>query len=349
MAWRGWVLFFLSAVALLQAGERGNAVIETVVIGSCAKQDGDQAFWESIRQEKPDLFLFIGDNIYADELKYRKLKKQYKKLGRSPGFAALRKETRLMAVWDDHDYGINDGGGDYALKHDSKKAFLRFFKPPKDTRVWRGPGLYHRETFGPEGQRVQVIMLDTRFFRSGWNALPKDEWGDQGRYLTDDNPEKTMLGKAQWQWLVRCLQEPADLRLVITSIQAVSNDHRWEKWGNFPLERAKLFNSIKQSGAKGVVLISGDRHSGEVSKLPADDADGVGYPLYEMTSSGLNTNMASNPDEPNRYRIGTRRLVNHYAVLTIDWRDDPEIAMQFKSTEGENLGAPVRVPLSQLR
>jgi len=348
MVWQRWIWVVLAS-AVLFAGNLPDERIETVVVGSCAKQDGDQAFWDVIRHESPDLFLFIGDNIYADALKYRKLKKQYRKLGRSEGFARLRNETRMMATWDDHDYGLNDGGADYVLKHDSKKAFLRFFKPPKNNRAWRGPGIYHQRIFGKEGQRVQVIMLDTRFFRSPLNALPRDQWGDKGRYLVDDDPEKTMLGKAQWEWLARCLAEPAEVRLLVTSIQAVSDDHRWEKWGNFPHERAKLFETIKASGAKGVVLVSGDRHSGEISRLPADDPNGVGYPLFDITSSGLNTNMASNPDEPNRYRIGARQLVNHFAVLTFRWGADPEITMRFRSTKGEDLGEPVRVRLSQLR
>jgi hypothetical protein len=34
--------------------------------------------------------------------------------------------TPIMAVWDDHDYGVNDGGGDFPAKEISRKAFLHF-------------------------------------------------------------------------------------------------------------------------------------------------------------------------------------------------------------------------------
>ena len=64
----------------------------------------------------------------------------------------------------------------------------------------------------------------------------------------------------------------------------LAEGHGWERWGNFPLERQRLFDTIRGSGANGVVLLSGDRHFGALYR----EAPLGRYPLYEITSSGLN-------------------------------------------------------------
>lgn len=57
------------------------------------------------------------------------------------------------------------------------------------------PGTYYERSFGPEGQRVQVIMLDTRFFRSA--LTPTDQWNARGRerYIPSEDPKQDMLGQ----------------------------------------------------------------------------------------------------------------------------------------------------------
>lgn len=340
--------FMLVVSAQVFSQQDQEKTISTIVIGSCALQSGPQDYWNTLNAENPELFLFIGDNIYADNLNYRKLKKQYSRLGKSKGFQQMRKNALIMAVWDDHDYGLNDGGSDYVNKHHSKKAFLKFFKPPKSSRAWRGPGIYRQRIFGKPGQQVQVILLDTRFFRSPLKAWPKDQWKEKGRYIPDESPEKTMLGEAQWYWLSQVLKKTADVRLIITSIQAIPSEHGFEKWSNFPHERKRLFQTIKDSGAHGVVLISGDRHAGELSILPADHPLGVGYPLYELTSSGLNTKMAPNKEEPNPFRLGEKHIVNHYGVIKVNWGSAASISFQLKSVEGDVL-QPASINLSDLR
>ena len=346
MAVKIWVGLLLWGMGLAASGQPGK--IQTLVIGSCAQQDGDQSYWQQMLAESPDLFLFIGDNIYADGMRYRRLKKEYRKLGRSPGYQAMQDRATVLAIWDDHDFGENDGGASYGNKHHSKRAFLKFFEPPKEDRVWLGPGLYRDYIFGNEGQRVQVILLDTRFFRSPLNALPKDQWGKKGRYLPDTDASKTLLGHGQWTWLEQALAKPADIRFIITSIQAISNEHGWESWGNLPHERTRLLSLMRKTNANGLFLISGDRHAGEISRLPAEDSDGIGYPLYELTASGLNTSMASDGEEPNRYRVGPKYLVNHFGLVSINW-DRREVKLALKSTAGLLLQESEPISLDSLQ
>jgi alkaline phosphatase D len=106
------------------------------------------------------------------------------------------------------------------------------------------------------------------------------------------------------------------VRLIVSSTQALAEGHGWERWGNMPLERQKLFDTIRDSGAKGVVLLSGDRHVGAIYReTPA----GL-YPLHELTSSGLNmVYWAANEAGPNR--VGALYAAANFGVVDIDWWD----------------------------
>jgi alkaline phosphatase D len=159
-----------------------------------------------------------------------------------------------------------------------------------------------------------------------------------------------MLGKEQWTWLESELRRPAEVRLLISSIQAISAEHGWEKWANMPAERSRLFGLIRETGAEGVLLFSGDRHLGEVSALPVDDPDGVGYPLFELTSAGL-THGTDLPFEPNRYRVASEDIFRqpNFGILNIDWSAaDPRLLLQVVNAEGETV-IEQALTLGQLR
>ena len=164
--------------------------------------------------------------------------------------------------------------------------------------------------------------------------MPTDQRGALGKeaYLPDPDPAKTMLGEAQWAWLRAQLEQPADLRLIVSSVQVLAEDHGFERWGNLPHERQRLLDLIAETGATGVVLLSGDRHVGALYRL--DEA--VRYELYEITSSGLNMAYPNNRD------IGPLRLGEVYGrvnfgTLDIDWQAG-EVTLSVRDLDGQ----PVR-------
>ena len=221
---------------------------------------------------------------------------------------------RHLAVWDDHDYGSNDGGGDFPHKAVAKDLFLDFWKvPATDVRRSR-EGLYDSRIIGPPGMRVQVILVDMRWFRSPLKRTDQRDAPGRERYLPDLDPAKTMLGETQWAWLAGELRKPAELRLLVSSIQVLAEGHGWERWGNFPLERQKLIDTIRDSGAKGLVLLSGDRHIGALYR----EAPPGMPPLYEMTSSGLNKAFSA-ANEPGPNRLGELYAAPNFGVVDIDW------------------------------
>ena len=318
--------------------------LRRIAFGSCAAEDQPQPFWDAVLADDPGLFLFIGDNVYGDTEDMDTLRAKYAELGAQPGFQQVRATMPVLATWDDHDYGVNDGGAGYPMKEGSKEVFMDFFDVPEDAPMRNREGIYHAHTFGPDGRRVQVILLDTRFFRDALQRRPDYERGDPlGPYMPTDDTTRTLLGEAQWAWLSEQLQEPADVRLLVSSIQAIPEEHGWEKWENLPHERERLFRLIRETGAEGVVLLSGDRHLAEISRL---DADVIGYQLYEVTSSGLNRGGGGSADEPNRHRLGENFRADNYGLLTLDW-DAGTLTMEVYDDSG-TLGLEETVALSAL-
>jgi alkaline phosphatase D len=260
------------------------------------------------------------------------LKKKYDQLAAIAGWQKLKATCPILATWDDHDYGVNDGGAEYPKKDESQQLFLDFFGIKDPLRRQR-KGIYHAETFGPPEKRVQIIVLDTRYFRSPLQKKPGKRPPGEGPYEVSSDTKATMLGDAQWKWLESQLKVPARVRILVTSIQVVAQDHAWEKWMNFPHERERLYKLVADTKAAGLIAVSGDRHLAELSMMDA----GIGYPLYDLTSSGLTEGNAKwRKLEVNRHRLATMNHGNNFGFITIDWSaDDPLIRLQIRDEDGE--------------
>lgn len=290
--------------------------IDRIAFGSCADQRLPQPIWPAIAGWRPQLMLMLGDNVYGDvsSAEVRELQDAYARLAEEPGFAQLRRTVPMLATWDDHDYGRNDAGGDFPYRAETTALFRQFWGIPADSPRGQRDGIYDAVAFGPPGQRTQIILLDTRSFRSP--LRPTDQRGAPGRerYLPDADPAKTMLGEAQWAWLGAQLQEPAELRLIVSSIQVLADGHGWERWGNLPVERDRLIRLIASTGAEGVVFLTGDRHLGALYRR--DEA--VPYPLYELTGSSFNRPFR-NARETDPWRIGHVYGEANFATVEVDW------------------------------
>ncbi|HWI82092.1 alkaline phosphatase D family protein [Ramlibacter sp.] len=322
----------------------GAAVLHRVAFASCTDETRPQPLWDRVLADRPDLMLFGGDNVYASDQPWSRaaLERAYALEAAVPEFARLRAAVPHLAIWDDHDYGLNDGGAEFAHKRESKEAFLRFWQVAADDPRRTREGIYHARMFGPPGRRVQVILLDTRWFRSPWK--PTDERGKPGkeRYLPDADPARTILGEAQWRWLEAQLREPAQLRLLMSGIQVVAEGHGWERWGNFPLERQRLYRLIADTRAGCVVLLSGDRHFGAIYREPA----GTAYPLYEVTASGV-THSWRDAAEAGPNRLGAPFGDLHYGMVDIDWAGRA-VQLSVKDSQGEAARAQ-RVAFEELQ
>ena len=330
-------------IASDRVSARPELTITTLGFGSCAHEDRPMPIWDKINAARCDAFVLCGDNIYGDSADPSVLHKKYALLADVPGFAKLRQTTPLFATWDDHDYGINDGGAGFPGAATAQKEFCDFFEVPAASPRRTTPGVYDCVTLGPEGKRVQLILLDTRMFRSPLKKSPVNPRVT----IRNNDPDATMLGAEQWAWFERRLREPAEIRVVVSSIQLIPMEHGSEKWENFPKERARFLELLGRTQAAGVIVNSGDRHLAELSALAP--ADGVPYSLYEMTTSGLNLVVAPKPapaedkkpqpkkPQPNRYRLHERPYTaSNFGLMRFKWDGpDPSLRLEVCGLEGD--------------
>ena len=321
-----------------------EAVLERIAFGSCLHQGRDQAILGELLADEPDLALFIGDNVYGDseEPALTELREAYALQARSGPLNRIRGTTPVLATWDDHDYGLNDAGADYPYRAEARRLFMDFWRlAPEDLASTEG--VYRARVVGPPGRRVQIVLLDTRSFRSP--LRPTDAPGEPGRerYLPDPDPAATLLGEAQWTWLAKQLAEPAELRLIVSSIQVIADGHGWEAWRTLPAERERLYDLLRDAGAGGVVLLSGDRHRAGIYRH--DEA--LGYPLFEITSSSLNLPLEGVGEEAGPFRLGGTFPGANYGRVDLDW-DAGLITLQVLDGGGRTVRAAA-VPLAALQ
>ena len=95
-----------------------------------------------------------------------------------------------------------------------------------------------------------------------------------------------------------------------------------------------------------MVILSGDRHLGELSL----DTKAIRYPLYDLTSSGLNQGAKKwREQERNTRRVSSMPYGDHFGVVTVDWAAaDALVSLQLRDVAGE-VTLKQSFPISLLR
>ncbi len=332
---------FSPAVPMPAAILASDKTLTRIALGSCYDPSRESSIFNEIAGQHPDAFVFLGDNVYAedesDDPTLKSLRQAYADLSAVASFKALRETTPLLVAWDDHDYGKNDAGGEFRYREFSESLYEYAWNiEPSDERASR-PGVYAAQTVGPPGKQVQFITLDTRFFRTPLTLHPDQEIG---RYAESQDPNQNVLGESQWKWLEEQLRKPADIRVIITTIQLIADGHYWEAWRVMPAERERLYQLLLTTRANGVVVVSGDRHSAAIYKLPEFEP----YPLYELTTSSLNiplTSFVKNPvDEPGPHRLTNPYYESNYGLIDIDW-DAGQLSMKLMDEASQTIAEEI--------
>ncbi|MDC2972563.1 alkaline phosphatase family protein [Gammaproteobacteria bacterium] len=292
--------FFLSFFLLLISSANFiYAESINIGLGSCLDQDYPQPIWQSIKKEDLNYFIFLGDNVYGDTPSgsLRKMKSAYDKQKKVlPDFL---NDISIFSIWDDHDFGINDGGADYRFKRQAQELYIDFWEIPKEDDRSNRDGIYFSKNKIFFDKKFKFIFLDTRFFRSKLK-------GKKSNYIENIDPNATILGDAQWMWLENELKNDFDFLFIFSSIQIIAKDHRFEKWSNFPNERVKLFELLEKFNDK-TIFFSGDRHRAGIYKKNG---------IIEVTSSSMNK-PGSFSNETDSYLLGKTYPQENYSVLKI--------------------------------
>ncbi len=307
----------------------------TIAFGSCNRTEKENLLWDDIAQSEPSVWIWGGDNIYADTDDMARLSALYDVQKKIESYALLISDTPIIGTWDDHDYGLNDGGVEFNAKKGSQQMFLDFMEVPQDSPRRTQEGIYTSHHYTTTSGTISVFVLDTRYFRT---AVTPDTDTDK-RLRPNPYGEGTVLGETQWDWLTKQLSaSTADFNVIVSSIQLLSNEHGFECWGNFPHEVDRLKKLIVTSGAEGVIVLSGDRHISEFSK---DLLDGLDYPLIDFTSSGLTHAYSGFSGEPNPFRVGEVVFTESFGTLEFDFTEK-QVLFKMIGDGGEILGEMVQ-------
>eukprot|EP00441_Pelagodinium_beii_P004793 CAMPEP_0197703750 /NCGR_PEP_ID=MMETSP1338-20131121/125593_1 /TAXON_ID=43686 ORGANISM="Pelagodinium beii, Strain RCC1491" /NCGR_SAMPLE_ID=MMETSP1338 /ASSEMBLY_ACC=CAM_ASM_000754 /LENGTH=1160 /DNA_ID=CAMNT_0043287649 /DNA_START=57 /DNA_END=3539 /DNA_ORIENTATION=+ len=322
MEWTLAALACLLTIASAKDLPASDDIVTKISFSSCMHQDpagfGSDVInfsaWDAWASADADFAIFGGDNVYGDcsSETCTELAEAYADLKNISSFQRFMEKQAVVATWDDHDYGKNNAGASFGGKDRAKEEFLKFYEVPENDERRSHGGVYTSYLWGSGNSKLQLILLDTRWFKD----------------------EDTILGEEQWAWLADQFAVEADLRILVSSIQYLGN--YFEGWYHYPCEQQKLMSILPNN----VIIISGDRHVGAFYQYGAtggvemrwrDDGDravaplikkaGENEPLLEVTSSSLTHTWAEAGAEEGPHRIPEFDLMraNHYGVMGIDW------------------------------
>lgn len=322
------LLLLLAPELYATALGKGNAKSGNtrIAFGSCNSQAEPQPLWPSIVATNPDLWVWLGDNIYADTHNMDTLAAKYGKQLQHPGYQALLQTTPITGTWDDHDFGYNDAGKEFEKKAESQQHFFNFMGVPDTAAVRKQEGVFRSYTIGEGEQKVKIFLLDVRYHRDKFNRL-------FGLYLPNFGGD--VLGEAQWQWLEKELKSSdAKINLIASGMQILPNGHAYSSWSAFPKARKRLLHLIEATHPANPILLSGDRHVGEIAKI---ELEGYEQPVFEITSSGM-THFRNPSKKGNKFRVGEQAGALNFGVLDINWGDEAtKVTMQIRGLENKVL------------
>ena len=280
---------------------------------------GPTAVFESIRQKRPDLMLWLGDNVYLREVDWwspEGIDYRYRHARSEPDLQPLLAAAAHYATWDDHDYGPNNSDRSYIHKGAALETFADYWPNPT-YGLPSVPGTFTQF----EWADTEFFVLDDRYHRAPNNAPLR---------------ERTILGAEQLQWLLDALTASrATFKVVVNGGQILNPVEVFETYVNVaPRERQVLLDQIAARRIDGVVFLSGDRHHGELMRLERPGT----YPLYEFTSSPLTAGAVETPlDAENPIRVPGTLIagVRNFGTLTVSGpRTDRTLTMRAFSAEG---------------
>ncbi len=283
----------------------------TLALGSCAfinepefdrpgtPYGGEYQIFDRIADLDPDAMLWLGDNVYFREVDWYSrsgMQHRYSHMRATPELQRLLGICPHYATWDDHDYGPDNGDGSWIHKDWAAETFAEFWANPSYGLPDLGEGITGMFQF----HDVDFFLLDNRSFR-----------------VNDDNrtQPKQVLGKAQIDWLIQALQfSRAPFKVIAIGGQFISDFADFENMALFPEEREGILDRIEKEDIQGVVFLSGDRHSTELSELTL----GNGRKVIDFTCSALTSGTYDHTDEPNSTRVsGTMVGVRNFGTLEV--------------------------------
>lgn len=305
--------FLLETSAFAQSNQEQLSRIrdlKRIAFGSCNKQYFTQTIWHDLAATSPDLFIWAGDNVYANSNDPKKIKAAYLKQNQIEDYKFFKALTPIIGTWDDHDYGNNDEDGKFPIKKLSREYALDFFEEPLFSERRLRDGIYTHYVFGEDDQKILIILLDNRYFLGNELKAP-------------------LLGNAQWKWLEEVLNEKASLIFIVSGLSVVSpSSPGSEEWADYPSEKKRL-RSLLESTKTPYLYLAGDKHFSSIFQR---------FEELEFMSSGMthNTRLPLRPYVMARYPNPV--FDNNYGLIDVTWNDaHPVLDLSIRTEWGYSL------------
>ncbi len=308
------VLLTYSQVTLSQTNhDRLMAIkdLKRISFGSCNNQEDGQPLWKDLIRQKPDLWIWGGDNIYADWTVDGDINRGYSVQNQNTEYQAFKAQTPIIGTWDDHDYGANNADGNYPGKVRSQQSFLDFVEEPVDSPRRTQEGIHTSYSFGEENKKAKVILLDNRYFKNLEPGYP-------------------MLGKKQWQWLeAELTNSVAKIHFIVSGLPVTSPlipyTNEWAETSDLN----RMLELLKRTKAKGVVFLTGDKHFSSIYKR---------WGHLEFMSSG----MTHGAPRRTWWYLGQQYPTTYfglsYGQIDISWENEtPVILMSMRTPSGRTV------------
>jgi len=312
-----------------------------IVFASGADPRQEQPLWRDMLAEKPELLLWLGNNLPAKSTLALTPTKLAKLQSLQPDAVLFRRTVPSLATWDNSDFGVSPAahnGIESAERESSKLEYLQLNPFDLQSIPAKQRGIYHSLICGPQGQRLQILILDQQSFRSPLLVNPKPFFPN-GPYRVDPSLQANLLGKEQLQWLDKQLDQPADLRVLLSPRQFISDTHGYESWGLFPNEKKHLLASLQRKKIAFFLVLSANRLHGEVHRQTFAKNE-----VLDTTVGGLNVTFPS-ADQPLPTRIGELVNQSNFGLLKINWSTQSgQVELhQAKSPTGKSDPVPLKV------
>ena len=287
--------------------------------GSCSKYD-EQPVWDAISAWEPDLFIFAGDNHYANSSDLGALRQHYRFGLEIENRGSFLQGTPTLATWDDHDFTGNNTDGTEAGRDVALRTFHEY-QPNGGGGMDATPGVFSEHRYGD----VAFFLLDVRYHR-----------GLDG----------SMLGAQQERWLLDALaSSTATFKFVVSGSQyaQVGTAGNEDSWYDFPEAWDRLRQSIVDNQVNGVLLLTGDIHRSEFRLL--DPASG-GYGLPELTSSPLASSHSGCRNDAGQKDCSDDD--DYFMGVSVETQGSPQVTASIYRWDGQ-LQHSWEIPLSELQ
>ncbi|HYD88827.1 MAG TPA: alkaline phosphatase D family protein [Vitreimonas sp.] len=311
---------------------RGRSAFRAA-FGSCARLqiDTDQRIFSVVQALEPDLMFFLGDNIYADSTEPEALADLYRRQREIERLKPVIRTTPSLAIWDDHDFALNDSDRTNPIRDQSLALFKNYWANPSYGQP-NAPGVFFKYAYAG----VDFFFLDGRYYRDPADA--------------PDVPGKTMLGATQKAWLKDELRASrAPFKVLVSGGGFSMAERGGDSWAVFTHERNELFDFIRDHRIEGVFGISGDSHMGELNCVPRSEQGG--YDFYDLCSSPL----ANLPDSDFVEQMPEVRIRETYTrsvnvgLMEFSFEDGPRMSYTLHNVIGAAVWDPLVLTSADLR